>query len=71
MPAHLEVRVGKVPGRIENYALNGDRTVRAALAVAGLTQGDLEIKVNSQPATLDTTLNDGDQVVLCKKIKGN
>lgn len=67
----IEVRVGKLPGRIQDIALNGDRTVAAALTAAELDATGQDIKVNSAPATLETTLNEGDQVILCKRIKGN
>lgn len=67
----IEVRVGRVPGTVSTIVLNGTRDVRTALTAAGLSQGDYEIRVNSQRAELTTTLRQGDTVLLVKKITGN
>ena len=67
----INVKVGKLPGKIEEYALNGDRTVAAALAVAGLDPAGFEIRVNGSPATVDMAVGNNSTVLLLKKIKGN
>lgn len=72
MPAaSINVRVGRLPGRIGEYALNGDRTVATALTTAGLDATGYEIRVQGAPATPATRLAEGDLVLLVKKIKGN
>lgn len=69
--AFINIRIGRLPGRIQEIALNGDRTVATALATAGLDAAGFEIRVQGQPATPATTLAEGDLVLLVKKIKGN
>lgn len=65
------VKVAKLPGTVAEYALNGGRTVNDALAVAGLDDAGFEIRVNSEKVDGDFELEDGDVVLLVKKIKGN
>lgn len=67
----INIKVGKVPGRVEEYVLNGERTVAAALAVAGLDPTGYTITVNGWPPESGDELEDGDQVLLGKKTKGN
>jgi len=67
----ITVKVGKLPGRINEIALNGDRTVSAALEAAELSPEGHEIRVNTSTGRIDSTLRDGDTVLLVKKIKGN
>ena len=67
----ITVKVGKLPGTIQEIALNGDRTVRAALTAAELTPTGFQIRVNGSDADLDTTVTDGATIFLVKKIKGN
>lgn len=71
MSSFISVRVGKLPGRISEVALNGERTVSAALAGAEITSDGHEIRVNGASADANTLLSDGDTVLLVKKIKGN
>lgn len=68
---HITVRVGKLPGRITEVALNGDRKVSAALSAAELDAAGFEVRVNGQSATPDTVVENNDTVLLIKKIKGN
>ncbi len=67
----INVKVGKLPGKIEEYALNGNRTVADALEVAELSAEGFEIRVNAEKSEEDRELEDGDTVLLAKKIKGN
>lgn len=71
MEHHITVRAGKLPGKIVEIALNGDRTVSAAIQAAELDATGFEIRVNGQPASADFQLEDGDTVLLVKKVKGN
>ena len=68
---HIMVKVGKLPGAISEIALNGDRTVRAALTAAELSPTGYQIRVNGSDADLDTELTANSSVFLVKKIKGN
>ena len=67
----ITVKIGQLPGAIQEVALNGGRTVNDALTGAGLSADGFEIRVNSSAASFETTLSDGDLVLLVKKIKGN
>jgi hypothetical protein len=71
MTSFINVRVGRLPGRIVEVALNGDRTVAAALATAGLDATGFDARVQGRPADMATTLSEGDIVLLLKKVKGN
>jgi sulfur carrier protein ThiS len=66
------VKVGKVPGRIVEVALNGGRSVADALEIAEITGTEgYEIRVNGNTANAGTELSDGDTVLLSQQIKGN
>lgn len=67
----ITVKVGKLPGAIQEIALNGDRTVAAALSAAGLEVGDCEVRVNASAASEGQTVRNGDTILLVKKIRGN
>ena len=69
----ITVKVGPVPGRVTEYTMNGgeERTVRGALALASLSADGYEIRLNGEAADMDTAVDDGDVVLLVKKIRGN
>ena len=71
MSAYITVRVGRLPGRITEIALNGGRPVADALGAAELDPSGYEIRVDGSPADASTQLADGQTVLLVKKIKGN
>ena len=68
---HITVRVGRLPGRIAEIALNGGRSVADALAAAELDPTGYEVRVDGSPADASTQLADGQTLLLVKKIKGN
>ena len=67
----LNVKVGTMPGRVNEFAFEEGTTVRKALEVAGLTTEGYQIKVNGVEEGLESTLSDGDLILLVKQIKGN
>lgn len=67
----LTVRIGTMPGRINEYVLEDGASVRKALEIAELTADGYQVKVNGSEATEDTLLNSDDLVLLVKQIKGN
>ncbi len=68
----ITVRIGRLPGKIDTIALNGGRTVADAISGAGLTvEAGFEIRVGDDTVGTDKALNDGDTVLLVKKVKGN
>lgn len=71
MPAHIEVRVAKVPGPVQQIALNGSRTVQDAVQAAGYSTTGYEIRVNGNKASASQNLENGDNVVLLQAIRGN
>lgn len=72
MNDHIEIRIGMVPGRMNDIVLNGDRTVQAGLTAAGLTvPSGYTIRVNGSDANTGTRLADGDTVLIVKNVKGN
>ena len=70
-PGFITVRIGKLPGRIDQIGLNGGRKVRDALVGATLDADGYEIKVNATPANAETDLKEGDIVLLVRKVRGN
>jgi len=69
---YINVRVGKLPGKIESYALNGDRTVQAALNAASMLAQGYEVRVNNIPVTdFASAVRENDTILLVKQIKGN
>lgn len=69
----IGIKIGKLPGRIEVLALedNKDNVVSTALEVAELNPEGYEIRVNGSPSEMDSVLENGDTVLLVKKIEGN
>jgi len=68
---YITVRVGRLPGKITEIALNGGRAVADALTAAELDPAGYEVRVNGSPADAGDELEDGDTVLLVKKIKSN
>lgn len=66
----ITVRVGQLPGRIEEIALNGGRTVGAAIEGAGLDAEGYQIKLNSEDAGLEDAVKAGDTILLVRKVSG-
>jgi sulfur carrier protein ThiS len=68
----LTIKIGKLPGRITEVALEEGATVAQAIEAAEITDIEgFETRVNGAPAANDAELSDGDNVLLVKKIKGN
>ena len=66
----ITVRVGRLPGRIEEIALNGDRTVEAALVAADLEAEGYQVKLNGEDATFEDAVKAGDTILLVRKVSG-
>lgn len=66
------VKVGRTGSKADEYVLNGDRTVSAALKAAGFNKKESEI-INVNGEEIDDVymeLEDGDRVILVKNIQG-
>lgn len=71
--SYITVRVGLLPGRIREIALNGGRTVEHAVQGydSGMSAEGYSIRVNNEPAEASTELSEGDVVLLVGEIEGN
>ena len=69
--ANMIVKIGKMPGKIEEIALEDGTTVQQALEIVGLDSEGYEIRVNGTASTTSAELSDGNVVLLTKMIKGN
>lgn len=66
------VKIGVMPGRIEEFAIEEGTTVLQALEIAGLEVGEFEIKIDGSTASESDTITQGTNVILLtKKVKGN
>lgn len=66
------VKVGRTGAKVVEIALNGDRSVSAALREAGFAKKEAEIvNVNGEEVDdMNMELEDGDRVILVKNIQG-
>lgn len=65
------VKVARLGGEVHEYALNGARTVEAALEAAGLTSEDEDrIRINGRAAKLETTIRNGAVITVAGRIEG-
>lgn len=66
------VRIGTMPGRIQEYALDASATFAEALSVAELSAEGYEIKADGSVITdLNTSIGSTNLVLLAKQVKGN
>jgi putative ubiquitin-RnfH superfamily antitoxin RatB of RatAB toxin-antitoxin module len=65
------VRVGKMPGRIQEVLVQTGTSIREVLELAGLDSTGYEIKIDGQVGSLDSTVGeDTNLIVLAQQIKG-
>lgn len=68
----ITVRVGRIPGRINEIVLNGGRTVGTALEGAELNAEGGEVRLNGRIVTdPNTAVAQGDTVLVVRRIRGN
>ena len=68
----ISVRVGQLPGKIRTVqAPEAGCTVGSLLALAGLSSKDHEIRVDNQPANVNTPVRNNQTVLLIRPVKGN
>lgn len=68
------IRVGQMPGRIEEYAVETGTTISALLELANLDASGFDVKVDGNKVTdLDsaTVTSSTNLVILAKQVKGN
>lgn len=72
MMSDIFVKVVRVPGAVTEVALSQGATVADALSAAGISStGSESIRVGAADATVDTSVSDGDRVVIAQGAKGN
>ncbi len=67
----IRVTVIDFPGVVKDVALNGDRTVRTAIELAGVDSEGKQVQISGQRVSFEHELEDGDTVMVLKKITGN
>lgn len=68
----ITVKVIRVPGVAVEVGLNDGATVTDALTAANTSlQSGEQLTINGAPAELNSSLSDGDRVILAKAAKGN
>lgn len=66
------VKIGTMPGKIEEYALEGTTTIAQALDQAGLSASGFEVKVDSVRVTdFNQPIGNANLILLAKQVKGN
>jgi len=66
------ITVGKIPGAVKDILINGEEvTIEDALEMAEMDCEGYEVRLNGDVTEdLDTVLDDGDEIVLVKRVKG-
>ena len=67
----ITVRVGRLPGPMGEIDLNGGRLVSDAIAAAGISKYDAQVRVNGQLVGMDYELSGGESVHVIRQITGN
>lgn len=68
----IMVKVGKVPGTIQEVAVNHGASVSDVLNLVGISDaGGYEVRVGGNNANVGTVLTSDTSVLLMKQIKGN
>ena len=72
MMSDIFVKEVRVPGAVTEVALSQGATVADAMSAAGISStGSESIRVGAADATVDTSVSDGDRVVIAQGAKGN
>lgn len=66
------VRIGQMPGAINEFAVEDDATFASALALAGLSADGFEVKADGTKVTdLNSRVGSTNLIILSKMVKGN
>ena len=65
------VKIGKVPGTVSEFMIENGSTVLDLCTQADLNPTGYELRRNGRLAEASEVVQDGDVVMLLKKIKGN
>jgi hypothetical protein len=68
----MQVRAGRMPGRIHVVNVEEGTTVGEVLSLAGLALEDgFTPRIDGEDVTMDTVMEQDQMVLLCKRVKGN
>lgn len=71
----ISVKIGAFPGgQLKSYVFNQGQTYRDGLSKASLNSNDksLDVRVNGKStSSLDGEMQDGDQILVFSKVRGN
>lgn len=66
------IKVGMMPGTINEYAVEAGTTVREVLELAGLSASGYDVKIDGTKITdFEQTVDNANLVLLVKQVKGN
>ena len=66
------LKIGSFPGRLNEYVINENTTVREALEMASITPSDeQEVKLDDRTVSMNETVSNGNILIVTKRIKGN
>lgn len=66
------VRVGQMPGKINEYAVSVGQTVASVLALAGLNASGKQINIDGRTGSASETITAGTNLILLtEQVKGN
>ena len=66
------LKIGSFPGRLNDYAIEAGTTVKQALEMAGISVTDeQEIKLDDRTVTPSDAVDNGNMLIVTKRIKGN
>jgi putative ubiquitin-RnfH superfamily antitoxin RatB of RatAB toxin-antitoxin module len=72
MNTTILVKVGQIPGAVNEYALEAGTTVAQALELAGLTATGFDVRLDGVTVSVETVISaDAKMIILAKQIKGN
>lgn len=67
----ITVRAGKMPGGISDYEVEEGATVAEVLSAASLDPTGFEVRRQGMPVEMSDTVEDGQLILLVRKVKGN
>lgn len=65
------IKVGKMPGRIQELAVSEEMTIAEVLEIAELDSEGFDIKADGEKVTLSNLANGFNTILLVKQVKGN
>ena len=67
----ITVRVGKMPGRIQEVEVEEGATIAEVVEQTGLDVSGFESRINGTTVAMDTVVEEDQDILFFRKIKGN